>query len=57
MATQRRVYKYGTGQPVPEGAVFLSTIVQEVSTARDDLTTVSRLVWHYFLVEVPTDAL
>lgn len=54
----RRVYKYGTGHPIPEGAVYLSTVTQtrieEVSCGL--VTGWSRcwLVWHYFLVESDT---
>jgi hypothetical protein len=39
----KRVYKYGTGQQVPEGAVYLTTVVEE--------SNLTRFVWHYFLVE------
>jgi hypothetical protein len=39
------VYKYGTGQEIPEGAIYLSTVVEEHPNA-------GRFVWHYFLVEV-----
>lgn len=47
----KKIYKYGTGQEVPKGAIFLSTAVEEVPGMRD----VTRLVWHYFLVEVEND--
>lgn len=47
---ERRVYKYGTGDRIPEGAVYLTTIIEDAPNA-------PRLVWHYFLinekVEVP----
>lgn len=33
------VYKYGTGQEIPEGAVYLYTRIQ------------GEFIWHYFLVE------
>lgn len=55
----KRVYKYATGQDVPEGAVYLSTVtellmVQEVNEEASTVTTRTKneLVWHYFLVEV-----
>lgn len=41
----KRVFKYGTGDVVPEGAVYLRTITQ-------DAYADEWLVWHYFLVEV-----
>ena len=41
----KKVYKYGTGDVIPENAVYLHTWIQEF----DALPT---LVWHYFLVEV-----
>lgn len=39
----KKVFKYGTGHAVPEGAVYLATVVEE---------SIVRFVWHYFLVEV-----
>jgi hypothetical protein len=55
----KRVYKYGTGQEIPEGAIYLSTQVEEkinylvlpTSGYSGDVPKI-RLVWHYFLVEV-----
>lgn len=51
----KKIYKYPTGAEVPEGSVFLSTIVEEViptlimgGFGQENV----RLVWHYFLVEV-----
>ena len=40
----KRVYKYGTGFKVPEGAIYLTTLVE--------IEQKVRFVWHYFLVEV-----
>ena len=42
-----KVFKYGTGHEVPEGAIYLNTQVEEVEAK----LCVYRLVWHYFLVE------
>lgn len=42
--TVKKVFKYGTGHTVPDGAVYMSTVVED--------HPVMRLVWHYFLVEV-----
>jgi len=42
----KKVYKYGTGQEVPEGALYISTIVEEEQYSNH------RFVWHYFLVDV-----
>lgn len=54
----RVVYKYGTGQPIPDGAVYLCTktetvtnFVVEYGVTKQAMTT-NALVWHYFLVEV-----
>lgn len=48
----KKIYKYGTGQSVPDGAVYLSTVVQEMHNAQDHVNMVTqRFVWHYFLVE------
>ena len=44
----KKVFKYGTGQPIPEGAVYLSSFVEEINNG----VTVARFVWHYFLVDV-----
>lgn len=51
--TRKRIYKYATGDEIPEGSVFLSTIVEQ-KTARHlgvDIE-LARFVWHYFLVEI-----
>jgi len=45
----KKVFKYGTGHEIPEGAVYLNTKVEIIKT---DKKRVARLVWHYFLVEV-----
>lgn len=41
-----RVLKYGTGDIIPKGAVYLTTVVED---SRSGI----RLVWHYFLINVP----
>lgn len=49
----KKVYKYGTGDEVPEEATYLSTVVQEIKSSSDHITSqTSRFVWHYFLIEV-----
>lgn len=50
----KKVFKYGTGHPIPEGAVYLSTVKQTEVIDRDNegVTYPCWLVWHYFLVEV-----
>lgn len=60
--TQKRVYKYGTGEPIPKGAVYLNTVAQtaipdsvELGAARNPPIP-CWLVWHYFLVEVRVPA-
>jgi hypothetical protein len=52
--TKRVVYKFATGQEIPEGARYLTTVVQEIATVSVDGITSSttRLVWHYYEVEV-----
>lgn len=47
----KRVYKYGTGDEIPEGAIYLSTQVQ-LPDPRNADHSIGWLVWHYFLVEV-----
>ena len=57
----KKVYKYATGQPIPKGAVYLSTVKQTEQELFDSNggEPVAKtywekcwLVWHYFLVEV-----
>ncbi len=53
----KRIYKFATGDEVPEGSIFLSTLVEEIKGKIDisnppDSHSPFRLVWHYFLVEV-----
>ncbi len=44
MKKVKKVFKYGTGHVIPDGAIYLYSCVQEIG--------MGRLVWHYFLVEV-----
>ncbi len=55
----KKVFKYGTGDGIPEGAIYLSTQVEtdlkyyydNPDTSRPDwVITKNKLVWHYFLV-------
>lgn len=39
----RKVFKYGTGHPIPDGAQYLHTEVE--------IAGPMRFVWHYFLVD------
>ena len=56
----RRVFKYATGEPIPDGAVYLSTVAQSDVEVHDRPNfgeprshwEACWLVWHYFLVEV-----
>lgn len=52
----KKVYKYATGQEIPEGAIYLNTVAQtklSVSGSSGiDYWLDCWLVWHYFLVEV-----
>lgn len=54
----KRVYKYGTGHDVPEGAQYLCTKVEATVIHDENVhgmpvdVTHNVLVWHYFLVEV-----
>lgn len=51
MSKVKKVFKYGTGQEIPEGAIYLSTIKQTEIETHDGWEK-CWLVWHYFLVEV-----
>jgi hypothetical protein len=59
----KRIYKYGTGDVVPEGAIYLSSVANGFMSSpgkNEGLETAPRVfredgkkfVWHYFLVEV-----
>ena len=48
----KKVFKFGTGQEIPEGAVYLSTIKNGEMPNDEHIIGGSRdFVWHYFLVE------
>lgn len=49
---KRRILKYATGDTVPAGAVYLSTVVQTSIPAGDEMVPCWR-VWHYYSVEQP----
>ncbi len=44
----KKVLKYGTGQEIPEGAIYLHTLKNGMMSDKTD----AKFVWHYFLVEV-----
>lgn len=56
----KKVFKYGTGHPIPEGAVYLSTVVEpdfigdfhKEGGWLESVKQKNTFVWHYFLVEV-----
>lgn len=49
----KRIYKYGTGSKIPDGAIYLCTIKNGLIESRDPtLAEKYYYVWHYFLVEV-----
>lgn len=54
---KRRVYKFATGQDLPEGAEYLCTQVETQQMTKSDgsIITVNALVWHYYEVEVPSE--
>lgn len=41
----KRIYKFATGTEVPEGSIYVCTLVETILG--------DRYVWHYFLVETP----
>ena len=48
----KKVFKFATGQEIPKGAIYLSTVTQtKLQGVQDDWIDCWR-VWHYFLVEV-----
>lgn len=47
----RRIFKYPTGAIIPNGAIFLSTVIQTEIFDKGKWNK-CWLVWHYFSVEV-----
>lgn len=55
----KRIYKYSTGEFIPEGAVYLTSLAQTNQLVQREYSTMNEpcwLVWHYFLVEVEEDS-
>ena len=52
MAKIKKIFKFATGNPVPEGAEYLCTKTQLKVEGVDEGWISCWLVWHYFLVEV-----
>lgn len=50
----KKVYKYGSGQKIPEGAVYLCSKKNGIMRTKDRPNDY-KYVWHYFLVEVEED--
>ena len=52
----KKVFKYGTGHEVPDGAVYLCTktetvtLIQRDTVEREERIKKNHLVWHYFLI-------
>ena len=54
------VYKYATGEPIPEGAIYCFTHVEKTMHTETypsgavETEEKNTLVWHYFLVDIPS---
>lgn len=49
----KKVFKFGTGDDIPEKAVYLCTKTETVVTNTDNgFIKRNAFVWHYFLVEI-----
>lgn len=48
----KRIYKYATGDEVPEGAKYLNTVTQTKIENKNFNWVDCWLVWHYYEVEV-----
>lgn len=50
----KRVFKYATGQTIPENAIYLYSCKNgNVEEDEDDTFPIAyKYVWHYFLVEI-----
>jgi hypothetical protein len=58
------VYKYRTGEPIPNSAIYLCTKVEtktnvekssSVKWKTKEIIKENEFVWHYFLVDIPND--
>lgn len=47
----KKIYKYATGDVIPEGAIYLGTITQTERLTHSQVWEKCWLVWHYFAVE------
>ena len=47
----KKVLKYGTGDEIPKGAIYLNTVTQKNCLDDYDGWVDCWFVWHYFLVE------
>lgn len=48
----KKIFKYATGEQIPEGAIYLSTIKNGLMNAEISNYKDYYYVWHYFLVEI-----
>jgi hypothetical protein len=49
----KRIFKYGTGEEVPKGAIYMGTVTQtQIQDSETKEWINCYLVWHYFQVEV-----
>ncbi len=48
----KKVYKFGTGEEIPEGAKYLYSVKNGVMDKGKGYVDGYQYVWHYFLVEV-----
>lgn len=48
----KKVFKYATGEEIPEGAVYLNTVTQTEKLNEYNNWVKCWLVWHYFLIEI-----
>jgi len=48
----KKVFRYGTGWDIPEGAVYLCSLKNGLMPKEADRPEGYEFVWHYFLVEV-----
>jgi hypothetical protein len=52
----KRVFKYGTGWEIPEGAEYLCSFKNgDMVTEGTVYPPNYQYVWHYFLVEIPDE--
>lgn len=53
--TVRKIYQYRTGEFIPDGSIYLNTVVQTQESEGNGIWQSCWYIWHCFLLETPED--